>query len=475
MTNKPTYLLVYPVDPQSPAKFGGIESFTRDWLAYAPPEVDLALLGVDIMGRPEIGHWVEEAHHGRRYRFFPVCRMDAEGASNPGKTLFKTTTFRFIAGALRHLPAIRRGLGGGDAPVMVDLQRTEYLPIAWALGRPFVQTLHYSAAQNTGPMEGFRGKLSRLTEALDVAAFVTARQVNCVTTAQAEFYRQRHPILARWMKFDLLRPSVPADLFSRAPLPEPPVRFAFVGRLQEIKNPALLFAADLARDLGAARVGLVAPYLPYMRQDHRFDPGEALTSRTFARWLSGHFDWMLTVDPHLHRYGSLDEIYSIETRIVPAAPLLADWIQARVEQPVIVGPDAESRQWVEAVAACRDLPWRVMEKSRHGDRDVTVSGEGLSELCDRRPVLVDDIASSGATLAEAAGVLTAAGTEAPVCAVVHGLIGEGCRRRLAEAGIAELACTDSVDVAEAAIPLAEELAPHVRELAEERRRGRQRR
>lgn len=243
---------------------------------------------------------------------------------------------------------------------------------------------------------------------------------------------------------------------------------AIVARLADpdSKTPALLFAADLARDLGARRVGLVAPYLPYMRQDQRFNPGEAITSKTYARWLSSHFDWLVTVDPHLHRYGSLQEIYSIETRVVPAAPLLADWIADHVERPAIVGPDAESRQWVEAVAACNDLPWRVMEKSRRGDRDVTVSGNGLAEFRERRPVLVDDIASSGATLAEAADALKSAGLQVPACVVVHGLFGEGCGRTLAEAGIDEIVCTDSVDVAEAVIPLAEALAPHVRELAE---------
>ena len=56
---------------------------------------------------------------------------------------------------------------------------------------------------------------------------------------------------------------------------------------------------------------LVAPYLPYMRQDTRFHPGEALTSANFARWISERFDWRVTVDPHLHRHDSLDEIYSI--------------------------------------------------------------------------------------------------------------------------------------------------------------------
>ena len=51
-----------------------------------------------------------------------------------------------------------------------------------------------------------------------------------------------------------------------------------------------LFFADTARELGADSVGLVTPYLPYMRQDIRFQPGEAVTSRSFATLLSRAFD-----------------------------------------------------------------------------------------------------------------------------------------------------------------------------------------
>ncbi|MEX0914802.1 MAG: ribose-phosphate diphosphokinase, partial [Wenzhouxiangellaceae bacterium] len=211
-------------------------------------------------------------------------------------------------------------------------------------------------------------------------------------------------------------------------------------------------------DLGALSVGLVAPYLPYMRQDIRFHPGEALTSASFARWISGHFDWLVTVDPHLHRYDRLDEIYSIPSTVVSAAPALAGWIAENVEKPVVIGPDEESSQWVEAVAAHRKLPWRVMRKKRFGDHDVRIVAPDLCRLQGHTPVLVDDIVSSGATLVRAAEILEQAGLAAPVCTIVHGLFGQGSKTALSAAGIRQLVCTDSVDVAEAAIELSPLLA-----------------
>tara|TARA_Y100001933_G_scaffold204434_1_gene206692 strand:+ start:647 stop:1600 length:954 start_codon:yes stop_codon:yes gene_type:complete len=246
----------------------------------------------------------------------------------------------------------------------------------------------------------------------------------------------------------------------------PAVLVARMDRPDE-KIPAVLFAADLARDLGAAAVGLVASYLPYMRQDIRFHPGEALTSASFARWISAHFDWLVTVDPHLHRYDSLDEIYSIPSTVVPAAPALADWIVANVDRPVVIGPDAESAQWVEAVAARRNLPWQVMRKERFGDHDVRIAAPDLTGLGAHTPVLVDDIVSSGATLARAAELLTEAGLANPLCAVVHGLFGERSRELLAEAGIQRLVCTDSVLVDEGEIELAPLLAPAIAKMLDE--------
>lgn len=229
------------------------------------------------------------------------------------------------------------------------------------------------------------------------------------------------------------------------------------------KLAPLLFTADLVRELGARRVGLVCPYLPYMRQDMRFKPGEAVTSRPFARWLSADFDWMVTVDPHLHRYASLDEIYSLQSRVVEAAPALAHWIAAEVDDPVLIGPDGESEQWVSAVAGLRNLPWRVFTKKRHGDRDVSLHLPDLDGLAGHTPVLVDDIISSGTTMAEATRHLREAGMRPPLAVGVHGLFGEHARETLKQAGLARIVCTNSVEAPESFIDLAPLLAEAAKE------------
>ena len=176
----------------------------------------------------------------------------------------------------------------------------------------------------------------------------------------------------------------------------------------------LLFAADTLRELGVARLGLVAPYLAYMRQDRRFHAGEAVTSRIFAALLSSRFDWLVTVDPHLHRFRSLDELYTLPTRVVHAAPALASWIAANVARPLLIGPDAESEQWVADVAQRANAPHVVLTKVRRGDRDVEVSVPHVERHRDRTPVVLDDIVSSARTMIQTVRQLVAAGLPAPV-------------------------------------------------------------
>jgi len=205
----------------------------------------------------------------------------------------------------------------------------------------------------------------------------------------------------------------------------------------------LIFSAATARELRASKVGLISPYLAYMRQDRRFKPGEAVTSRQVARLLSEAFDWLVTVDPHLHRYGSLGEIYTITTRVVHAAPLISQWIKSNVTNPLIIGPDSESEQWVSAVARDAGAPYSVLEKVRHGDRDVEIKLKNLDKWRGSAPVLVDDIISGGRTMLEAVRLLAARGWSQPICIAVHGLFADGSDTLLEQAG-ARIVTSNSV-------------------------------
>lgn len=220
------------------------------------------------------------------------------------------------------------------------------------------------------------------------------------------------------------------------------------------KTLALIFAARAARELGAVRVGLVAPYLAYMRQDKRFNPGEALTSAHYAALLSGAFDWLVTVDPHLHRRASLSEIYPIETRVAHAAPALSAWIRENVRDPLVVGPDSESEQWAASIAAAAGAPHVSLAKRRQGDREVEIDIPDLAAWKGRNPVLVDDIISSGRTMVVAARALLQRGFARPSVVGIHGIFGGDGYEELQRAGVQTIVTTDAVTHASSRIGIA---------------------
>ncbi|MBR9910232.1 MAG: ribose-phosphate diphosphokinase [Gammaproteobacteria bacterium] len=218
----------------------------------------------------------------------------------------------------------------------------------------------------------------------------------------------------------------------------------------------LLFLLETLRELGASQVGLVAPYLSYMRQDRRFVDGEAVTSRIFARSLSHHIDWLVTVDPHLHRYHSLDEIYTVPCRVVQGAPALAQWLKTQ-NNLLLVGPDSESEQWVSDIAAFSQHPFVIGAKQRFGDRHVEVSLPNIGEYKNRSAVIIDDVISSGQTILECIKTLKSKGIDSIQCVAVHGIFADGSDQALVEAGLSQLATSNTIPHSSNAVDITPQL------------------
>ena len=220
----------------------------------------------------------------------------------------------------------------------------------------------------------------------------------------------------------------------------------------------LLLVAGEARRLGARRLLLVAPYLAYMRQDIAFHPGEVVSQKVVGGFLAGLFDGVLTVDPHLHRIATLGEAIPRGAALsLSGAPLLAGLIAERLDNPLLIGPDAESRQWIEAAAAPYGFDFGVCRKERRSDRDVAIFLPQVA-VAGRAVVLLDDVASSGHTLAEAARLLLAAGAASVDVAVTHALFAGDALDLLRAAGVGEVWSSDCIPHASNAVSVAPLLA-----------------
>jgi ribose-phosphate pyrophosphokinase len=225
----------------------------------------------------------------------------------------------------------------------------------------------------------------------------------------------------------------------------------------------LLLAARTARALGAEHLTLVAPYLAYMRQDMAFQPGEAVSQQVVGGFLAGLFDAVVTVDPHLHRIDTLAQAIAVPHAVaLSGAEPLADLIAQRRPGALLVGPDGESAQWIAQAAARHGFDHAVCTKVRHGDRDVAIELPPL-DAQGRAVVLLDDMASTGRTLALAARLLWQAGAASVDVAVTHALFAGDALQALREAGVGEVWSTDCIPHPSNAVPMAGPLARALRQ------------
>ncbi len=206
----------------------------------------------------------------------------------------------------------------------------------------------------------------------------------------------------------------------------------------------LLLAVKTARQLGVSELTLVTPYLCYMRQDKAFVAGEAVSQQIVGKFLAELFDNVITVDPHLHRIQYLEQAVPAARAVaLSATALMADFLCNHVEDPVLLGPDAEAEQWVSSVASPGHWTYGVSNKQRLGDREVKIALPDIN-LNQRCVVLVDDVASSGQTLVTAAKACLARKARHVDVLVTHALYSSEVKQQLLQAGVRFMWSTDSV-------------------------------
>jgi ribose-phosphate pyrophosphokinase len=205
----------------------------------------------------------------------------------------------------------------------------------------------------------------------------------------------------------------------------------------------LSLAADAAHRAGAKELVAIVPYLGYARHDRRKREGEPLGAAVMAQLISAsEFHRVLTVDLHA---ASIEGFFSCDVENLTAESLLADALRPYASDGVIVAPDLGATKLAQRYARRLGLPTAVVHKTRLGAREV-VAHRVFGDVRGRRPIVVDDMISTGHTIAAALGAVVGEGAiPDAVVAATHGVFAPGSDDVLAQCPIRALFVTDSTE------------------------------
>lgn len=241
-------IIVHPMDPRG-VKVGGIETHVRQILRHAPAGARPLLIGVDDRGDLPLGRVTEVEFSGRRLAFLPVSFVPAEEQAETARSILKSNTVRFIAGFLRYLPRLRRISREENASV--EVERYEIAWLARMLGRPLVLVIHNDVGDAT-KQDSLTKYIWRVTKATEWLAYRLAAHVFTVTQRLRDRVEAMAPSAA--VRTEVLTVSIDTEMYRQAPfdLSDGVLRVAYAGRLEMVKDPALMFsvAAALKRKLG---------------------------------------------------------------------------------------------------------------------------------------------------------------------------------------------------------------------------------
>ncbi|HOE92369.1 MAG TPA: ribose-phosphate diphosphokinase [Methanofastidiosum sp.] len=201
----------------------------------------------------------------------------------------------------------------------------------------------------------------------------------------------------------------------------------------------LFFMIDALKDLNI-KVDLLIPYMAYARQDKRFKDWESVSGISLAKMI-GQFEieCKYTVDIH-----NINVTKAMKGENLSAMPLIADYLtNLKLNEPVIISPDKGSIERAKIVANHMDAEFDYLEKTRVTGEIVEMKPKEINTK-NRDVVIVDDIISTGGTMAKACEILKREGTLKVLSGATHLLMISNAEEKLKIAGIDRIFGTDSI-------------------------------
>lgn len=231
--------LIHPFDPRG-QKVGGLETYIRDFITFHPADTDLLFVGVDLIGDLKLGEIHKLTFRGRSFDFLPILHYSDDQAREAARTIRSSLTGQFFVALVRHFGTIAKVIRARRCSI--DLRRVEFSWLPTLLRRPFVQMLHGEGAPKM-QMDSLLRKYSFVHNVGERFAVTMSERFLCVNPFITERLQKTYP--SRRQKIDTLWTWVNTDIFKPQPFPasSSPFRIVFAGRLDEFKDPPLMFKA----------------------------------------------------------------------------------------------------------------------------------------------------------------------------------------------------------------------------------------
>ncbi|MBN1280799.1 MAG: ribose-phosphate diphosphokinase [Candidatus Thermoplasmatota archaeon] len=202
----------------------------------------------------------------------------------------------------------------------------------------------------------------------------------------------------------------------------------------------LFLMQDAVHDAGAKTMTTVVPYFGYSRQDKRFEEGEAISARAIAQHISLHGDAVITVDPHKEH---ILKFFSIPAYSCSAVNTLAQYLKEK-HIDFILAPDKGAKERAREAAGAIGCKYDYLEKTRIDGTTVSITPKTL-DARDKQVAIIDDIISTGGTMAQSIKELKKQGAKKVFVACTHGLFVGTAKEKLLSAGCDEIIATDTIE------------------------------
>lgn len=201
----------------------------------------------------------------------------------------------------------------------------------------------------------------------------------------------------------------------------------------------LFLLLDAVKRADAKSVTVIIPYFGYARQDKQFKEGEPISAAILAQLISTLCDKVITIDPHKEH---ILNFFTVPAESVSAVPSIVAYLKNK-EIDLVLSPDHGALNRAKKAAELLHCDVDYLEKKRIDGNTISISPKNL-DVKGRTVAIIDDIISTGGTMAEAINQLRTQKAHTIYVACTHGLFAGSAIEKLQKAGCDEIIATDTI-------------------------------